>query len=135
MIINIIYPKLFIKDNFYNDDWIVCFSIKLLASVYERHNESSIVTISEKQLLKILAARWFYYRKVLLLRRHERSECHFCLCFCCWGFGARPEQGHRVGIYHGSEKIPFVYPCLKSFCFWFLLIFLRHLPKIAPDWA
>jgi hypothetical protein len=31
--------------------------------------------------------------------------------------GLVPEQGHRVEIYHDSEKVPFVYPCLKYFAF------------------
>ena len=35
------------------------FTKKILASVYERLNESSIIPPSEKPLLKILAARWF----------------------------------------------------------------------------
>jgi hypothetical protein len=26
-----------------------------------------------------------------------------------------PEQDHGVGIYHGSEKVPSVYPCLFNF--------------------
>ena len=30
-----------------------------------------------KTAFKILAARWFYYRELLLLKRHERSECHY----------------------------------------------------------
>jgi len=58
------------------------------ASVYERHNESSIIPPSEKLFLKYWLLDSFYYRVLLLLRRHERSECHFC--FCCWGFGACP---------------------------------------------
>ena len=46
-----------------------------LASVYERHNESLIIP-SLKTAFKILAARWFYYR-ALLLKRHKRSEAIF----------------------------------------------------------
>jgi hypothetical protein len=39
--------------------FFLVFQRKLLASVYERHNESSIIPPSEKPLLKILAVRWF----------------------------------------------------------------------------
>ena len=104
-----------------------CFSKKKgLASVYERHNESSIISLW-KPLFCIWFQENFNYRALLLLRRHERSECHFCLCFCFLGFGACPNKAHRVGIFHGSGKVPSVCPCsmlLKS------LVFLRHLQKL-----
>ena len=68
----------------------------------------------------------FNYRALLLLRRHERSECHFAFAFAFWGLGLAPSKA-RVGILHGSGKVPSVCPCsmlLKS------LVFLRHLQKL-----
>ena len=45
-------------------------------------------------------------------KKHERSEFIVLLGVS----GACPhEQGHGVGIYHGSEKVPSVYPCLFLF--------------------
>ena len=59
-----------------------------------------------------MAARWFYYRELLLLKKHERSE--FIVLLGVSG-ACPPEQDHGVGIYHGSEKVPSVYPCLFLF--------------------
>ena len=39
-----------------------------------------------------------------------------------------PEQGHGVGIYHVSEKVPSVYPCLFLFK---PLIFFPSFAEIA----
>ena len=102
---------------------------------------------SEKPLLKIFTTRWFLlswafaFQEIRAKRVHSRFLSVLINCLlkmsCQWvllGFrGLAPEQGHSVGIYHGSEKVPFVYPCLKIFCFWFFLIFNRYLLKIAPD--
>ena len=55
----------------------------------------------------------FYYRELLLLRKYERSE--FIVAFGGFGGLSPTEQGHGVGIYHGSEKVPSVYPCLFLF--------------------
>ena len=63
-------------------------------------------------------------------KKHERSE--FIVAFGGFG-GLPPEQDHGVGIYHGSEKVPSVYPCFMLFKICFFLPFLRHLLKIAPD--
>ena len=58
-------------------------------------------------------------------KKHERSE--FIVAF--GGFGAcPPEQGHGVGIYHGSEKYPL---CILAYFFlnlWFLSLRLKKLP-------
>ena len=45
-------------------------------------------------------------------KKHERSE--FIVAFGGFG-GLPPEQDHGVGIYHGSEKVPSVYPCSMLF--------------------
>ena len=57
------------------------------ASVYERSYESSIIAPSEKLLFYVKFHENFIYRELLLLREHERSECHFVfdLAFGVWG--------------------------------------------------
>ena len=89
------------------------FTKKILASVYERSYESSIIPPSEKPLLKILAARWFLLSWAFAFKKTRAKRVHSCF----WGFrgACPPEQGHGVGIYHGSEKVPSVYPCLFLF--------------------
>ena len=86
----------------------------------------------KNHFFSILFHENFNYRVLLLLRRHERSECHFCFWSCFWGLGLAPTR-HRLGILHGIEKVPFVYPCSMLFKICFFLPFLRHLLKIAPD--
>ena len=64
-----------------------------LASVYERHNESSIIPPLKNHFFSILFHENFNYRVLLLLRRHEaKRECHFVfdLAFGVWGL---PHQG------------------------------------------
>ena len=71
---------------------------------------------SEKQLLKYWLLDGFTIVSFCFWKdTSAASAICSCFCFCCWGFGACPEQGHKVGIYHGSEKVPFVYPCLFLF--------------------
>ena len=58
-------------------------------------------------------------------KKHERSE--FIVLLGVSG-ACPPEQGHGVGIYHGSEKVPSVYPCLFLLNLWFLSLRLKKLP-------
>ena len=58
-------------------------------------------------------------------KKHERSE--FIVAFGVSGLA--PEQDHGVGIYHGSEKVPSVYPCLFLLNLWFLSLRLQKLPS------
>ena len=99
-----------------------CFSKKWLASVYERHNESSIISLWKPLFVSD-------FKKILTIVRfcfwEDTSEASaiFAFAFAFWGLGLAPTR-HRVGIFHGSGKVPSVCPCsmlLKS------LVFLRHL--------
>ena len=72
--------------------------------------ESSIIP-PRKTAFKILAARWFYYRELLLLKKHERSE--FIVAF--GGFGAcLPEQDHRWEFITVVKKYPL---CMLAYFF------------------
>ena len=106
------------------------FQRKWLASVYERHKESSIIPPSEKPLLKILAARWFLLSWAFAFKKkHERSE--FIVAF--GGFGGLPlnkiTEWEFITV---VKKYPLCILALNLFCFWFFPIFLRNLLKIAP---
>ena len=48
------------------------------ASVYERSYESSIIPPLKNRFFYVKFHENFIYRELLLLRGHERSECHFC---------------------------------------------------------
>ena len=87
------------------------FTKKILASVYERSYESSILPPSEKPLLKILAARWFLLSWAFAFKKTRAKRVHSAF----GGFGGLPWTRSQVGIYHGSEKVPSVYPCLFLF--------------------
>ena len=72
------------------------------------------------------------FKKILTIVRfcfwEDTSEASaiFAFAFAFWGLGLAPTR-HRVGIFHGSGKVPSVCPCsmlLKS------LVFLRHLQKL-----
>ena len=54
---------------------------KILASVYERSYESSIIPPSEKPLLKILAARWFLLLWGFAFEKIRAKRVHSCFCF------------------------------------------------------
>ena len=103
------------------------FQRKWLASVYERHNESSTFDPLKNRFLasdfmKILTIVCFCFW------RHERSECHFAFAFAFWGLGLAPSKP-RVGILNGSEKVPSVYPCSMLFkIFGFSPSFAKNCP-------
>ena len=52
------------------------FTKKILASVYERSYESSIIPPSEKPLLKILAARWFLLSWAFAFKKTRAKRVH-----------------------------------------------------------
>ena len=71
---------------------------KILASVYERSYESSIIPPSEKPLLKILAARWFLLLWGFAFEKIRAKRVHSCLCSCSWGVGGEaPDPSSTKG--------------------------------------
>ena len=68
---------------------------KILASVYERSYESSIIPLW-KPLLKILAARWFLLLWGFAFEKYERSEFIVAFALALGGVGWVPwTQSHK----------------------------------------
>ena len=78
------------------------------ASVYERHNESSIIPPSEKLFLKYWLLDSFYYRVLLLLKTRAKRV---PFAFAVGVSGLVLNKVTKCEIYHDSEKVPFVCPC------------------------
>ena len=97
-----------------------CFALsgihkKILASVYERSYESSIIPPSEKPLLKILAARWFLLLWGFAFEKIRAKRVHSCLCSCSWGVGGEaPELSHKREFSNVVRKVPL---CVLAYYF------------------
>ena len=104
------------------------FTKKILASVYERSYESSILPPSEKPLLKILAARWFLLSWAFAFKKTRAKRVHSCF----WGFrGACPLNKITEWEFITVVK---KYPlCILAYFFLNLWTFSRNLKKLPLD--
>ena len=94
------------------------FTKKILASVYERSYESSIISPSEKPLLKILAARWFYYRELFAFKKTRAKRVHSCFCF--------------LGVSGGLPLIPVAQKGRSPLCVCWLTTFKSIVSTLFP---
>ena len=61
-----------------------------LASVYERHNESSIIPPLKNHFFSILFHENFNYRVLLLLKDTSEASAIFVFDLAFWGLGLAP---------------------------------------------
>ena len=103
------------------------FTKKILASVYERSYESSILPPSEKPLLKILAARWFLLSWAFAFKKTRAKRVHSAF----GGFGGlAPEQDLEWEFITVVKKYPL---CILAYFFLNLWTFSRNLKKLPLD--
>ena len=103
------------------------FQRKWLASVYERHNESSTFDPLKNRFFSIWFHENFNYR-VLLLLKTQAASAILPLLFAFWGLGLAP-SGLEVGILNGSEKSTLCVSLLNAFkIFGFSPSFAKNCP-------